>query len=260
MLAWYLNFFWCFQKGKKEFVLCNLCLTFRDAENHIAWLLQLGWHEKALAVVEAGQGPIELLDEVNWKIIKSASEIKIPCIMSDDEDVSLNLFQVMLWILMLAAGVKKKIIFRRKSRSVWSMVELWILMLAAGVKKKIILRRKSSECLVLGGLPMALRGRGEVRSVYWSFIFHCRLYYDLLCLFRSSMLICWQLWHAFVNTGSYTINGYYDSLTAEAELKNNNDSSTPEAVHEKWLGQIGKVAICVHFHGKHVFVFSIVYY
>jgi hypothetical protein len=50
------------------------------------------------------------------------------------------------------------------------------------------------------------------------------------------------------------------SLTAEAKLENNNDSSTSEVVHEKWLGQIEKVAICVHFHGKHVFVFSIVYY
>ena len=36
----------------------------RDAEDHIAWLLQHGWHEKALAAVEAGQGRSELLDEV----------------------------------------------------------------------------------------------------------------------------------------------------------------------------------------------------
>lgn len=36
----------------------------RDAEDHIAWLLQHGFHEKALAAVEAGQGRIELLDEV----------------------------------------------------------------------------------------------------------------------------------------------------------------------------------------------------
>ncbi|XP_028075508.1 vacuolar protein sorting-associated protein 41 homolog isoform X1 [Camellia sinensis] len=28
----------------------------RDAEDHISWLLQHGWHEKALAAVEAGQG------------------------------------------------------------------------------------------------------------------------------------------------------------------------------------------------------------
>jgi hypothetical protein len=67
-----------FSYGKKEFVLCNLCLTFRDAEGHIACLLQHGWHEKALAVVEAWQGRIELLDEVNCKIIKSASEMKNP--------------------------------------------------------------------------------------------------------------------------------------------------------------------------------------
>ncbi|GJN01348.1 hypothetical protein PR202_ga18609 [Eleusine coracana subsp. coracana] len=36
----------------------------RDAEDHIAWLLQHGFHEKALAAVEAGQGRTELLDEV----------------------------------------------------------------------------------------------------------------------------------------------------------------------------------------------------
>ncbi|KAG5515636.1 hypothetical protein RHGRI_036620 [Rhododendron griersonianum] len=35
----------------------------RDAEDHISWLLQHGWHEKALAAVEAGQGRSELLDE-----------------------------------------------------------------------------------------------------------------------------------------------------------------------------------------------------
>ncbi|KAA3455516.1 vacuolar protein sorting-associated protein 41-like protein isoform X2 [Gossypium australe] len=36
----------------------------RDAEDHISWLLQHGWHEKALAAVEAGQGRSELLDEL----------------------------------------------------------------------------------------------------------------------------------------------------------------------------------------------------
>jgi vacuolar protein sorting-associated protein 41 len=40
-------------------------LLIRDAEDHIAWLLQHGCHEKALAAVEAGQGRTELLDEVN---------------------------------------------------------------------------------------------------------------------------------------------------------------------------------------------------
>nr|GEZ71690.1 vacuolar protein sorting-associated protein 41 homolog [Tanacetum cinerariifolium] len=35
----------------------------RDAEDHINWFLQHGWHEKALAAVEAGQGRSELLDE-----------------------------------------------------------------------------------------------------------------------------------------------------------------------------------------------------
>ena len=42
----------------------NTFAFFRDAEDHIAWLLQHGWHEKALAAVEAGQGRSELLDEV----------------------------------------------------------------------------------------------------------------------------------------------------------------------------------------------------
>ncbi|THG16432.1 hypothetical protein TEA_021687 [Camellia sinensis var. sinensis] len=36
----------------------------RDAKDHISWLLQHGWHEKALAAVEAGQGRSDLLDEV----------------------------------------------------------------------------------------------------------------------------------------------------------------------------------------------------
>jgi hypothetical protein len=44
-----------------------MCLLIRDTEDHIAWLLQHGWHEKALAAVEAGQagqGRTELLNEV----------------------------------------------------------------------------------------------------------------------------------------------------------------------------------------------------
>ncbi|XP_061345356.1 vacuolar protein sorting-associated protein 41 homolog isoform X2 [Gastrolobium bilobum] len=41
----------------------------RDAEDHIAWLLQHGWHEKALAVVESGQGRSELLDEVGSRYL-----------------------------------------------------------------------------------------------------------------------------------------------------------------------------------------------
>ncbi|TVU00704.1 hypothetical protein EJB05_53862 [Eragrostis curvula] len=69
--------------------------------------------------------------------------------------------------------------------------------------------KEELECLVHGGLPMALRG---------------------------------ELWQAFVGTGARRINGYYDSLAAEAELENNKslDSSTSEAVHEKWIGQIEK--------------------
>ncbi|MBA0708364.1 hypothetical protein Golax_023494, partial [Gossypium laxum] len=41
----------------------------RDAEDHIAWLLQRGRHEKALAAAEAGQGRSELLDEVGSKYL-----------------------------------------------------------------------------------------------------------------------------------------------------------------------------------------------
>ncbi|KAB1227360.1 hypothetical protein CJ030_MR1G005938 [Morella rubra] len=41
----------------------------RDAEDHITWLLQHGWHEKALAAVEAGQGRSELLDEVGSRYL-----------------------------------------------------------------------------------------------------------------------------------------------------------------------------------------------
>uniref|UniRef100_M8B150 Vacuolar protein sorting-associated protein 41 homolog n=1 Tax=Aegilops tauschii TaxID=37682 RepID=M8B150_AEGTA len=41
----------------------------RDTEDHIAWLLQHGWHEKALAAVEAGQGRTELLDEVGTRYL-----------------------------------------------------------------------------------------------------------------------------------------------------------------------------------------------
>ncbi|KAI0529161.1 hypothetical protein KFK09_001708 [Dendrobium nobile] len=40
-----------------------------DAEDHIAWLLQHGFHEKALAAVEAGQGRNELLDEVGSRYL-----------------------------------------------------------------------------------------------------------------------------------------------------------------------------------------------
>ncbi|KAG9442877.1 hypothetical protein H6P81_018731 [Aristolochia fimbriata] len=41
----------------------------RDAEDHIDWLLQHGYHEKALAAVEAGQGRTELLDEVGSRYL-----------------------------------------------------------------------------------------------------------------------------------------------------------------------------------------------
>ncbi|KAM1040502.1 hypothetical protein TB2_029341 [Malus domestica] len=47
----------------------NAYILFRDAEDHIAWLLQHGWHEKALAAVEAGQGRSELLDEVGSRYL-----------------------------------------------------------------------------------------------------------------------------------------------------------------------------------------------
>ncbi|XP_042511507.1 vacuolar protein sorting-associated protein 41 homolog isoform X2 [Macadamia integrifolia] len=41
----------------------------RDAEDHITWLLQHGWHEKALAAVEAGEGRTELVDEVGLRYL-----------------------------------------------------------------------------------------------------------------------------------------------------------------------------------------------
>ncbi|KAL8146419.1 hypothetical protein AgCh_004237 [Apium graveolens] len=41
----------------------------RDAEDHIAWLLEHGWHEKALAAVEAEKGKSELLDEVGSRYL-----------------------------------------------------------------------------------------------------------------------------------------------------------------------------------------------
>ncbi|XP_077247070.1 vacuolar protein sorting 41 [Tasmannia lanceolata] len=41
----------------------------RDAEDRISWLLQHGWHEKALAAVEAGKGRTELLDEVGSRYL-----------------------------------------------------------------------------------------------------------------------------------------------------------------------------------------------
>lgn len=47
-------------------IIIPCIVIFRDAEDHIAWLLQHGFHEKALAAVEAGQGRNELLDEVSY--------------------------------------------------------------------------------------------------------------------------------------------------------------------------------------------------
>ncbi|XP_066361897.1 uncharacterized protein [Miscanthus floridulus] len=68
--------------------------------------------------------------------------------------------------------------------------------------------KEELECLVHGGLPMALRG---------------------------------ELWQVFVGTGARRVEGYYDSLAAEGELDNKcSDSPTSEGVHEKWIGQIDK--------------------
>ncbi|KAH9294010.1 hypothetical protein KI387_040783, partial [Taxus chinensis] len=41
----------------------------RDADDHIAWLLQHQQHDKALAAIEAGKARIELLDEVGSKYL-----------------------------------------------------------------------------------------------------------------------------------------------------------------------------------------------
>lgn len=41
----------------------------RDADDHINWLLQHGWHEKALAAVQAGKARTELLEEVGSRYL-----------------------------------------------------------------------------------------------------------------------------------------------------------------------------------------------
>eukprot|EP00250_Pteridium_aquilinum_P016332 c23054_g2_i1 orf=454-3357(-) len=41
----------------------------RDADDHVNWLLEHGWHEKALAAVEAGKARKELLDEVGSRYL-----------------------------------------------------------------------------------------------------------------------------------------------------------------------------------------------
>ncbi|XP_060169690.1 vacuolar protein sorting-associated protein 41 homolog isoform X1 [Lycium barbarum] len=41
----------------------------RDTEDHINWLLQHGWHEKALEAVEANKGRSELVDEVGSRYL-----------------------------------------------------------------------------------------------------------------------------------------------------------------------------------------------
>nr|GEZ11039.1 phospholipase-like, aminotransferase-like mobile domain protein [Tanacetum cinerariifolium] len=50
------------EDGEKEF--SSSVPSQQNAEDHINWLLQHGWHEKALAAVEARQGRSELLDEI----------------------------------------------------------------------------------------------------------------------------------------------------------------------------------------------------
>jgi hypothetical protein len=41
----------------------------RDADDHVKWLLQHGFHEKALAVVEEGKARTELLEEVGSRYL-----------------------------------------------------------------------------------------------------------------------------------------------------------------------------------------------
>lgn len=41
----------------------------RDADDHVNWLLQHGWHEKALAAVQAGKARTELLEEVGSRYL-----------------------------------------------------------------------------------------------------------------------------------------------------------------------------------------------
>ena len=84
--------------------------------------------------------------------------------------------------------------------------------------------------------------------------------FDLFSSFSSSVLFWWQLWQAFVGTGARRVEGYYDSFAAEGELDNKcSDSPTSEGVHEKWIGQIDKVAVYGHFHGEASCIFLIKY-
>lgn len=43
----------------------SLQLITRDAEDHINWLLEHGWYDKALVELEATQGRKELFEEVS---------------------------------------------------------------------------------------------------------------------------------------------------------------------------------------------------
>ena len=51
----------------------------RDADDHVKWLLQHGYFEKALAAAEEGNAKSELLEEV-WRCpsLDSASSLSLP--------------------------------------------------------------------------------------------------------------------------------------------------------------------------------------
>jgi hypothetical protein len=52
----------------------------RDTDDHVAWLLQHGWHEKALEAVEAGRGRTELMEEVRFLCLGGRiALIKLQC-------------------------------------------------------------------------------------------------------------------------------------------------------------------------------------
>ncbi|KAK7814504.1 vacuolar protein sorting-associated protein 41 like protein, partial [Quercus suber] len=78
----------------------------RDAEDHIAWLLQHGWHEKALAAVEAGQGRSELLDEL---------PVLVPYMPTDNPRLRDTAYEVALVALATNSSFHKELLSTVKS-------------------------------------------------------------------------------------------------------------------------------------------------
>ena len=108
--------------------------------------------------------------------------------------------------------------------------------------------KEELECLVRGGVPMALRG--EV-------VLHINFTFTLLFLGPSFSYIIesLQLWQAFVGVGARRVEGYYHELLSgennglsERSLTNNssgNGNNSLGCCPEKWTGQIEKVRFYV---------------